>query len=206
MKKRIRQLLKLFAAIKPWQLLILTIVSTVVCIYALRQNNEHMNYLRNQVYSADKNGGDVQAALQNLAKYVTSNMNTSLDSGPNNVYPPIQLSYSYKRATAGQSQALNQQNSSLYTDAENYCQAQIPQGFSGRYRVPCIEQYVTSHSLAGVNTPASLYEFDFVSPTWSPDLAGWMMLMSILLAVLTLVSFVIHISYRRKTKLQSLTR
>ncbi len=191
MKNQINQLANVLKATKPWHLLLLTVISSAICVYALRANNEHMNELRNQVYTADKNSGNVQAALENLAKYVTSNMNTSLGSGPNSVYPPIQLKYSYGRVTTGQSAVLEQQNTSLYTEAENYCQAQIPQGFSGRYRIPCIEQYVTAHSLQGANIPSALYEFDFISPTWSPDLAGWTLLTSAALAILTVVSFIL---------------
>lgn len=190
MRIKDNRLFKLLKLIKPWHLLVLTIISTAICIYALRQNNEHMNVLRDQVYAADKDDGNVQAALEKLAKYVTSNMNTDLDSGPNGVYPPIQLTHSYDRVTSNQAQALEQQNSSIYTEAENYCQAEVPEGFSGRYRVPCIEQYVTSHGLQGANIPAALYEFDFISPRWSPDLAGWMMLVSIFLGLVTIISFI----------------
>lgn len=198
MKTWLISLGKLFKAIKPWQFLVLTIISSSICIYSLRQNNEHMNYLRNQVYAADKDGGNVKAALLNLARYVTSNMNTSLDSGPNGVYPPIQLKYSYQRVTANQSQSLAQQNSTLYTQAEDYCQMAIPQGFSGRYRVPCIEQYISSHSLQGTNVPVALYEFDFISPAWSPDLAGWTLVSSVVLGLLTIISYGLKLNHRRK--------
>jgi hypothetical protein len=187
--------------LKPLPWLILTVLSAVVCIYALRSNNEHMNQLRDQVYAADKNGGDVQGALEKLAKYVTTNMNTNLSSGPNSVYPPIQLTNSYNKVTGSQAAAVEQQNSTLYTQAEDYCQATIPQGFSGRYRVPCIEQYVTSHSLQkGANTSTALYEFDFVSPTWSPDLAGWTLLLTILFAIITVVSFIIGLAVKTADK------
>ena len=47
---------------------------------------------------------------------------------------------------------------------------------------------MTTHGLKGANIPVSLYEFDFISPTWSPDLAGWSMLAAIVLAVLTVIS------------------
>lgn len=194
------RLKKIITRFKPLPLLILTIISAAVCIYALRSNNEHMNTLRNQVYAADKNDGNVNAALQKLAKYVTSNMNTDLSSGPNSVYPPIQLTYTYNRLIDSQAAALQQQNSSLYTQAEDYCQAEVPQGFSGRYRVPCIEQYVTTHGLQGVNIPTSLYEFDFISPSWSPDLAGWTLLLTIFLGVVTVVSFVLKLVYTRSEK------
>src|ERR1700679_2202908 len=83
--------------IKPTYVLVIAAVLSVTCIFALRANNEHMIKLRNSVYSADKNDGNVEAALQNLQSYVTSHMNTNLVSGNGTVYPPIQLKYTYQR-------------------------------------------------------------------------------------------------------------
>ena len=177
--------------IKPWYLFVLFLLSGLICVYALRANNEHMNTLRNDVYTADKSGGNVELALQNLDKYVTSHMNTALSSGPNGVYPLIQLTNTYNRTTASQTSAIQQQNSTLYTQAEDYCQSTIPNGFSGRYRVPCIEQYVTTHGLQGNDTSSSLYEFDFISPTWSPDLAGWSLVATVFLGILFVVSLIV---------------
>ncbi len=197
MKASLKKIKIFLGRVKPWYLLTLTVILAIVCVNALRTNNEHMNYLRNQVYAADKSGGNVEAALENLARYVTSNMNTDLSSGANSIYPPIQLTNSYNRVTSSQTAAIEQQNSTLYTQAEDYCQQLIPEGFSGRYRIPCIEQYVTTHGVKGAAIPDSLYEFDFVSPTWSPDLAGWSMLVTIVFAILTLISFVFHFKHRR---------
>jgi hypothetical protein len=175
--------------VRPWYFLIIATVVTAVCISALRANNEHMASLRQAVYTADQNNGDLQAALQSLQAYVTSHMNTSLSSGPNAVYPPIQLKYTYQRLLDSESAAAAQANSQLYTDAQSYCQGQIPTGFSGRYRVPCIEQYVESHDTTLPTIPTALYEFDFVSPQWSPDLAGWTMLAAIVSWLLFIVTF-----------------
>jgi hypothetical protein len=143
-----------------------------------------MVYLRNQVYSADKNNGDVVKALQNLQVYVTSHMNTQLANGPNGTYPPIQLVYSYDRAVEAAGSSVSTANSQLYTVAEYYCQKLDPVDFSGHNRVPCVEQYVQSHGASLPNIPVSLYEFDFVSPWWSPDLAGWSTLAAIFSALL----------------------
>jgi hypothetical protein len=158
--------------LRPRYLLILTLVLLLVSVMALRANNEHMIKLRNTVYSADQKDGNVTQALQNLQSYVTTNMNTDLDSGNGSVYPPIQLKYTYQRLSQGQVQTTSGVNSDLYTEAQQYCQQQDSTDFSGRNRVPCIEQYVNSHGNDASSIPTSLYEFDFASPTWSPDLAG----------------------------------
>jgi len=142
--------------------------------------------LRNAVYSADQNNGNVTLALQQLQAYVTTHMNTSLTSGNGSIYPPIQLKYTYQRLLAAESATAAANNTTLYTAAQNYCQTQIPTGFSGRYRVPCIEQYVESHDASLPTIPDGLYKFNFVSPIWSPDLAGWTMLLTIILCLLGL--------------------
>jgi hypothetical protein len=56
--------------------------------------------------------------------------------------------------------------------------------------VPCIEQYVETHDTQLPTIPTTLYEFDFVSPRWSPDLAGWSMVAAALSGLLFLVTLV----------------
>jgi len=188
-KRRLHHAWRKFRLIRPGYFLAIGLLSLVVCIYALRSNNEQMIKLRAEVYAADQNNGDVQGALTNLQKYVTTHMNTNLSTGPNPVYPPIQLKNTYDRLVAAQSQQLSAQNSDLYSQAEAYCQLTVPTGFSGRYRVPCIEQYITSHSLKQVSIDQSLYEFDFISPAWSPDLAGWSLVITTVFGFLFIVSW-----------------
>ena len=169
--------------------MVLAIIATIVCVFALRANNEQMIKLRNAVYATDKNNTNVETALQQLQTYVTSHMNTNLSSGNGTVYPPIQLTYTYQRILAAQKQAALTDNTQLYTAAQTYCQQQDPVDFSGRNRVPCIEQYVESHSATQLPAiPASLYEFSFISPSWSPDLAGWSMLAAAVSGVLFIIT------------------
>lgn len=172
--------------------LILFIISALVSVYALRHNNLTMIELRNAVYEADKSGGDVNAALDNLRQYVYAHMNTNLSSGGNAIKPPIQLKYTYERLQSAAEAAVN--NRSLYTDAENYCQTQIPASvsISGRGRISCVQDYIASHGgKKAPQIPAALYEFDFVSPTWSPDLAGWSLILSAILLLIYTVRLVL---------------
>jgi len=187
-KRRLHHLWTKLRWIKPSYFLILAIAMTITCVFALRANNEHMVKLRSAVYAADQNNGNVESALEQLQAYVTTHMNTNLDSGNGTVYPPIQLKYTYQRLLQAQSQAAADANTQLYTQAQTYCQQQDPVDFSGRNRVPCIEQYVLSHDTQLTAIPAALYEFSFISPTWSSDLAGWSMLAAILSGVLFIIS------------------
>ncbi|HEY9714708.1 MAG TPA: hypothetical protein V6C72_14670, partial [Chroococcales cyanobacterium] len=85
-----------------------------------------MAKLRDAVYTADKNDGDVTGALKALQVYVTNHMNTDLSSGNTSIYPPIQLKYTYDRLVQTESDQVakaNGQNSQIYTDAQHYCEA-----------------------------------------------------------------------------------
>lgn len=186
---------QIWAKIKPisyWYFLIAFIIFGVIAVVALRDNNLNAIKLRNTLYSVDKQDGNVSLALNNLRSYVYSHMNTNLASGPDSIYPPIQLKYTYQRLLASENSSSNETNTQIYTDAENYCQATVPNGFSGRYRVPCIESYVSSHSIKAQTIPAALYEFDFISPFWSPDLAGWSLVLSFIFFVLFIIRFTLE--------------
>lgn len=172
-KRRAHHLLTRIRNIRPWYFLVLAVVSAAIGVVALRQNNLHMARLREAVYTADRNGKGVQQALQNLQLYVTAHMNTGVSAGPNAPYPPIQLEYTYDRAVQAAGEAANAANARIYTDAQHHCEATIPDGFSGRYRIACVQAYVNAHGVALPNIPDGLYKFDFFSPRWSPDLAGW---------------------------------
>lgn len=189
-KRKLHHYWTYFRTVKPRYFLIAALLSAAVCIYGLRANNQQMANLRSQVYSADKDGGDVQTAVQALQAYVTRHMNTSLSTGNTTVYPPIQLQYTYQRLVQKQSETVQATNGALYTQAQNYCQAQNPNDFSGRNRIPCIESYVKDHGVAVPKVSPSLYQFDFIAPKWSPDVAGWALFATIILVFLTVGKFV----------------
>lgn len=172
--------------------LVLFIIFGLTLILALRQNNAQMIKLRNDVYAADRNNGDVNLALNRLRSYVYGHMNTNLSTGTG-VKPPIQLPYTYQRLQSAAEQDANSAN--LYTDAENYCQAKIPasQSVSGRARISCVTEYITSRGgKQAAQIPTSLYQFDFVSPSWSPDLAGWSLVATVLSGLAFVISFLVH--------------
>lgn len=192
-KRRLHHYWKYARALKPRYFLALAVVFGVVALVALRANNQHMSELREAVYTADKDNGDVQGALSKLQAYVTAHMNTSLNTGNSTVYPPIQLQYTYQRLVQQAGAALQNANGDLYTKAQAYCQALNSKDFSGRNRVPCIEKYVQDHGVKVSSTTISpsLYQFDFVAPKWSPDLAGWSLVLAVAFAFLALIKLVI---------------
>lgn len=185
--------------VKVWYLLVPLVISSSVCAMALRHNNLQMIQLRDAVYQADKSGNNVEGALYDLRTYVYDHMNTGLSTS-SSVYPPIQLKYTYQRLLQAAQTQVAANNTQTYADAQHYCEAQIPNGFSGRYRISCIESYVSSHGgQQAVNIPSAMYKFDFVSPRWSPDLAGFSLLTSILFGILLVLRVALGWSLRRLT-------
>jgi hypothetical protein len=192
-KRHLHHLWRRFRVLKPWYFLIITVIAGAISFFALRNNYTHMVQLREAVYTADEQNGDVGTALNNLRNYVYQHMNTNLSSGNTGIYPPIQLKYTYDRLVQAQGNATAAQNSKIYTDAQAYCEQQNSADFSGRNRVPCIEDYVSKHNAGRTATiPDSLYKFNFISPTWSPDLAGWSLLVAILSLLAAVFLFVLQ--------------
>ncbi len=180
-------------AVKPWYFLAIAATFGVVSVEALRANNEHMIQLRTAVYTADQKNVHVEEALKQLQAYVTSHMNTDLSGGNNAVYPPIQLKYTYDRLVQAESEALAQTNSAFYSTAQQYCEQQFS-GSSLITRVNCTENYLQTHDIQHqlVPIPDALYKFAFISPRWSPDLAGWSLVIAAVSLLLTVLSFVIR--------------
>lgn len=174
---KLSQLLK-----KPYFIiLVLCVASSLVCLVSLRHNNTTMAGLRNKVYSADKDNGNVELALYNLRTYVYAHMNTNLSSGTS-IKPPIQLQYTYQRLQDRAKPLVN--NPQLYVDANNYCKNQAS--------ASCVADYVSDHGgVAAKTIPVALYEFDFISPSWSPDLAGWSLVSTITLGMAAVALFLV---------------
>jgi hypothetical protein len=191
-KRHLHHLWRRFRVLKPWYFLVIAAAAGIICVFAMRSNYQHMVKLREALYSADENNGDVTKALNDLRNYVYSHMNTNLSAGNTSVYPPIQLKYTYNRLVQAQGSDAAAQNTAIYTQAQAFCEQQNSTDFSGRNRVPCIEDYVSKHTTAAPIIPDGLYKFNFVSPTWSPDLAGWSMAIAILSTLAAGFLFVIQ--------------
>lgn len=189
-KRHLHYIHRRLEPISPWFFLSLSVVFAVVSVGALRQNNINMLELREAVYAADKEDKDVEAALRDLREYVHSHMNTDLSANSNGIYPPIQLKYRYERLVEAEKTRVSKANEAIYTRAQKYCEVRFPAGMSGSGRIPCIQNYVSERGEKEKTIPDALYKFDFVSPRWSADLAGW----SLIAAGFFLVLFVFRLA------------
>lgn len=186
-RRHLHHILTTVRKVSSWYFVIAIVVSMVISIAALRHNNIVALELRDSVLQVDEKNGDVELALRDLREHVYSHMNSNL-AVPGGAYPPVQLKYRYERLLEAEKTRVSSANGTLYTEAQGYCERTIPEGRSLN-RIECIQTYVTSRGgTAEKAIPDALYKFDFQSPTWSPDLAGW----SVVVTSLLLLAFVIR--------------
>lgn len=191
-KRQLHYLWHKVSNVSLWVLVGLFAFFSLLSVYALRQNNLTMVRLREAVYVADKQGGDVETALRKLRAHVYAHMNTNLKVDPNSTEPPIQLAETYNRLVAAEQArvAALGGNNAVYVAGQKKCEsAFVPLS----QRVSCIQQYVSENGGAQyqLNLPQKeFYTFDFVSPRWSPDVAGISMVIAGFMGILLLVRLI----------------
>ncbi|MGH7218527.1 MAG: hypothetical protein ACREGE_03755 [Candidatus Microsaccharimonas sp.] len=191
---------------KTWQLVILLVIVGFIAATFLRLNNIGMVQRRDAVISADKAGNEEALInrLSNLQRYVASHMNTDLGRG-------VYLEHSYNRdfQTWQENQyGTANPNGNIYKKAQEVCAPQFS-SYSYAY-LQCTTNELAKYPAAA--DPASdtskprqeSYIHSFTSSVWSPDFAGWSVLVFgiiLLLIVIRLLSaFVLHLLLRRNYK------
>lgn len=191
-KKKLHHLWTRIRPISYWYFLVLFIVSSIVFVFAYRQNNLRAIELREKLLEVDKQNGDVEASLNELREFIYSHMNADLTGGPNSIYPPIQLAYTYERLVQAEKGRVVNAQKAVNDQANAHCAAVVPENGPGTNRVPCITQYIQDHPVTEQSIPDDLYKFNFVAPIWSSDLAGWSLLASILFLFLFVVRLLLE--------------
>ena len=178
-----------------------TLVLTAgLAIFSLRHNNQVMGQLREAVFVADREDGDVEGALQRLRDHVIHHMNSDLvqnrEVGADiQTEKPIQLAHRYYRDTLAAHQAVvNELGSGMVgtlEKARGVCEAD---GVPISERLVCLQ--AETQRLGGSGYPSieplvkDFYAFDYVSPNWSPDLAGWSIVIFRLTGLAVILSWV----------------
>jgi len=185
--------------IKTWQLVIIFILVSFLAATFLRLNNIGMEQRRDALVAVDKTGDQAQitARLGDLRDYVSAHMNTDLGHGV-----PLQASYDRAVEVARQA-ALNTTGSAgnIYKLADEYCKPQF-RAYSTAY-LNCFLAQLNKYPSDAIDTDqqikwpdANLYMYNFVSPVWSPDLAGWTVLVSLVLLIIIIVRIISSIILR----------
>ena len=190
-KSRVKKGLGTVFQLKVWQLIILFVIVSFVAATFLRLNNVGMIQHRDAVIVADKGGNerDVQKRLYDLQRYVSSHMNTDLGQG-------VYLESSYNRdLKKWQKESYGDSNphGNIYKKAQEVCAPQFST-YSYAYLLCTtgeLEKYpAAANPDSEANAPRKeAYVHDYESATWSPDFAGW----SVLVAGLILVLIAIRI-------------
>lgn len=188
--------------VNVWFFLVLGVIFALISAFAMRQNNLRALELRDAVIAADKKNGDVETPLRELREFTYAHMNANLATGTG-VQQPIQLKYRYDRLVAAEKKRVDAANGNVYTAAQAACERQFPvgqAGASGAGRIDCIEKYVNSHGEAENDIPDALYKFDFISPVWSPDIAGISLVISVICFLLFVVRFTLEKWLQRRVR------
>lgn len=177
-KKQVSRNIKQLQRIKTWQLVIFLIFAGFISATFLRLNNIGMIDRRAAVMSADS-AGDNKATLNrlyDLQRYVTSHMNTEMGKG-------VYLESTYKRDVQAAYEAASKDsnpNGNIYKKAQEVCAPKFTH-YSYAY-LQCttdeLAKYPASEDLiSSVNLPqADTYLHVYAAPLWSPDFAGWSVL------------------------------
>lgn len=157
-------------------------ISVYYAVIELRNNNVRSGELYKLVQAADESGVGVQEALKNLQEHVAGHMNASPlpQLGEN---APVQLSKSYERAKLVESVRVSSERERVTREGIGFCESRFGNA-NLVTRSNCIAEYGAGHPVQPEREiVADLYKYDFVSPSWTFDKAGVMVLISVLLAV-----------------------
>lgn len=205
-KARIKHSIKDLQRVKTWQLIILLIIVGFISATFLRLNNIGMVQRREAVIEADKAGDQdaIISRLYDLQRYVAAHMNTDLGRG-------VYLESTYNRDLQSWQQNSYgdaNPNGNIYKKAQDVCAPQFKY-YSYAY-LECTTNELSKYPAAA--NPASesskprqeAYIHAFSSPLWSPDFAGWSVLVFgaiMLLIIIRLVSLgVLQLMLRRRYK------
>lgn len=186
-----KQNLRRLKRVKTWQLVALLLLMGFVAATFLRLNNIGMSQRFDSVIAADKveNNQVIQERLYDLQRFMSDHMNTKMNNG-------IDLKESYNRDTKKAYDLSSQDsnpNGNIYKKVQDVCAPRFDHW--SRDYVQCVTDELAKYPAANdlvssMNLPkTALYHYDFTSPIWSPDFAGW----SILICVAILSMIVIRL-------------
>lgn len=188
--------LKRLNQVRTWQLVLILVLMIFVAATFLRMNNIGMTQRRDAVISADAEGDmDVlQNRLYDLQRYVAAHMNTATGA--------IYLQESYNRAAeeaklAAESQTRGGEN--IYKKIEEEVCGPLARANGWRWPNPhyiaCqrneLAKYPPSQQGSGaVELPSKdLFRHSFASPVWSPDFAGFSVLVCLFITLVIIGRF-----------------
>jgi hypothetical protein len=158
----------------------LTVGSLATTALALRNNNLKMLVLWQAVKDADERAGDTTQPLAELQKFVTGHMNTQLPRLGKELELPLKNTYNAR--VKAEADRLSQVRVLQGQEATAYCEQNVVGGFLS-VRAQCVADYTAARPLVEKTINPDLYKYSFASPSWSPDFAGFGIIVSVVLVV-----------------------
>lgn len=191
-RKQVGYDLRRLKRVKTWQLAVLLVFSGFIAATFLRLNNIGMVERRSAVITADASGDSekTKERLFDLQSYVASHMNTNMGKG-------VYLEETYKKdVQAAYATATNDSNpnGNIYKKAQDVCRPQFD--YMSYAYIQCttseLAKYPASSNLiSSVELPkADSYRHNYVSPIWSPDFAGFSVLIFVVILIMILTRFI----------------
>jgi hypothetical protein len=159
---------------------------------------------RDAVKQADKAGDPIaiQARLYDLQRYVSSHMNSDMGT--------IYLENQYNRDSQNafdKASGVSNPNGNIYKKAQEICAPKFSH-YSQAY-LQCTVDYLSQYSPADnptstVNLPkADAYRYSYISPLWSPDFAGFSVLICLVIIFLIVARFIGLLTLRMMLKMSN---
>lgn len=189
-KSNQKGLLGIILRLNIWQLVIIFVLLAVLSGTLLRLNNVTMIQLREAVIDADVAGDSetIRTRLADLQSFVSGHMNTDLNGG-------VLLTETMKR---DQESVVNVSSVNIYKQADEKCKSN--KVYAAYFA--CMTNYLNgvpegqavSNSLFSASKVQLIYTHNYASPLWSPDFAGWSLVICALVLVI-LISRLISLAY-----------
>jgi hypothetical protein len=205
-RRKVKNNLRNIQRIRTWQLIVLFAISLVLTATFLRLNNIGMIERRNAVLNADRTKDEalIKTRLVALQRFVAAHMNTNMGKG-------IYLEVSYQTAVSNAyASAVDSKTTNVYKAAQDVCAPKFTH-WSTTY-VSCVADELAKYP-AGQNLVSSVekpnpnnYLHVFASPLWSSDIAGWSVLVSvvILIMIITRITSVLILKLMLRIKYRNI--
>jgi hypothetical protein len=181
-RREVKDTIRKLRRVKTWQLFLILIITCFISATLLRLNNIGMVQRREATLSSDKSADEqsITARLYDLQRYSAAHMNA--DTGP------FYLEYQYRRAAQRVVDAAKNDdnpNGNINEKAEAVCKPRYTV-WSPAY-VQCFTDELAKYPpspdpVQNVVLPSTeLYRYNFASPLWTADFAGWSVVINLVI-------------------------
>ncbi len=188
-RRKLRNRLKRIQSVKTWQLVLIFMLMSFVTASLLRLNNVGMVERRDAVMTADQSCDRevLKDRLYDLQRYVSKHMNTSLGSKGVALEGLYNCDY---QDILNKQQVYQNEHGNVFQRAQDVCAPRYSSNSQG-YK-DCVNNELAKFPqgqelVDAVTIPTEPYYHSFVSPLWSPDFAGFSVLITAAIGLVIIV-------------------